>query len=62
MKIYTFNIEVVDEISGQYMNFPYEYESYDDENNAQAEDSVTQEVLSNLSIVPRLISVESDRA
>ena len=64
MKVYTYEVEVVDEISGTYMDFTYEYEVYmkDDEPVDDSDSRLIQEIMSNISIVPRLISVESDGA
>ena len=62
MKVYTYEVEVVDEISGTYMDFTYEYEVYmkDDEPVDDSDSRLIQEIMSNISIVPRLISVDGD--
>lgn len=71
MAFITFAVEIIDESSGTYMNFDYEYEVYEDDDMTRldvgqiADDLASgvdmelfDTILSNLSIVPTVEHVE----
>jgi hypothetical protein len=69
MATITFSVELIYEGTGHFMDFEYEYETWDDmtqeELEALADDLATgrdpelyNEIMNNISIVPRLISIE----
>lgn len=71
MATITFNVELICELTGDFMNFDYDYETYDDmtreELEALADDLVSgrdaelyNEIMSNISIVPVVENVSTD--
>jgi hypothetical protein len=69
MATITFSVELIYEGTGHFMDFEYDYETWDDmtqeELEALADDLATgrdpelyNEIMNNISIVPRLISIE----
>lgn len=71
MATITFSVELICELTGDFMNFEYDYETYDDmtreELEALADDLVMgrdpelyNEIMANLSIVPTVENVVAD--
>ena len=69
MATITFDIEIVNELDGSFMNFEYEYEVYDDMTTDEIEylanelergtdSDLYDTILSNISIVPRMIHID----
>jgi hypothetical protein len=71
MATITFSVELICELTGDFMNFDYDYETYDDmtreELEALADDLVSgrdaelyNEIMANISIVPVVENVSTD--
>ena len=73
MTTITFSVELICELTGDFMNFEYDYETYDDmtteEAEALADDLVSgrdpelyNEIMANISIVPTVENVVADES
>lgn len=71
MATINFEIELINETNGQFMNFEYEYEVYEDMSEDELRDmaddlasgsdpDLYREIMDQISIVPRVLSIETE--
>ena len=69
----TFSVELICELTGDFMNFEYDYETYDDMTTEEAEaladdlasgrnSELYNEIMANISIVPTVENVVADES